>query len=139
MMLERNRPFDLAFPIIAGILFALLLSAIEHLIGISFNFFLLLIAFFIGNTMVKRLVEIRTSHKIIAAVYAVLVFIVNRITALVFFLSGSLSISALEALRYALTLDGVLLMIRGFDFFDYLILIVMPIIGYQYLNRKSPF
>jgi divalent metal cation (Fe/Co/Zn/Cd) transporter len=136
-MQEKNSIAVIIFPLITGIVFALLLAGIEYLLGFGSTFFMLLIAVFIGNYLYKNLHYYTTFHKVLAAIYALFVFFVNLYTTYFLFVLIDLEATFAQAFNYLFSLDALLVIFSSFGFFDYLIMIVMPIIAFQYLNRKS--
>jgi hypothetical protein len=138
-MEQKNSKLVLLFTFVTAILFAMLLAGIEYLTNFGSTFLLMLIAVFIGNYMLKNLNYYTTLHKILAAVFAFVAFWVNIYT--VMFIRTLIDMEATfqQAIIYTFSIDAVIAIIGNLQIFDYLIAIVMPIIAFQYLNRKSAF
>jgi hypothetical protein len=138
-MEQKNSTLVLLFTFITAVLFAILLAGIEYLTNFGSTFLLMLIAVFIGNYMLKNLQYYTTLHKVLAAIFAFVSFWVNIYTLIFLVTLIDREASIQQALFYTFSIDAFISIIQNLQIFDYLIAIVMPIIAFQYLNRKSAF
>lgn len=127
------------FVFLTSIVWSLLLAGIEFLTGFGSTFLLMLIAVYIGNYLIKNLEYYKMSHKILAASIAFLAFWMNVIAVTFLSIMTNLDVAITQALIYTFSIDGFLVSVGRLQLFDYLIMVVMPIITYQYLSRRSAF
>lgn len=118
------------FPLFIGLL-ASLLIALSYLV-FDLSYLILFVAFLISHYMLKNLDEIKTMHFYLAAAYSVICFVATaylRIFALNYF-TFAMNFTA----AFNITIREI---IFSLDIFQWLILIVMPIISYRYLKMKA--
>ena len=130
MKKARNSAFGIIFPPIIGLMASVLIAL--TILFFDLSYLILFVAFLIPHYMLKHMEYIKRFHYYLGAAYSVLAFIVfayARIFFVNFFIflndiSTSLNISFGE-------------IFRTLDIFEWLILIIMPIISYRYLKMKS--
>lgn len=119
------------FPLIVGLLASILLALLSYL-TLDLSYLVLFIAFLIPYYMVKYLDEVKPIHHYLAAFYSVLCFLGSTYVML-FMVNYYVFVMNAQAAAIV----SIKVLFKSLDIFQWLILIVMPIISYRYLKMKS--
>lgn len=130
----KNSPLGFIMPILISSLYCIALGAIQYFTGFSMYFFAFLSSYIIGTYMLKYLEYYTAFHKIIAAVYGLISYLIFIMSYMFFYY---LQIGVGGALKIIFSFDGLRILISLTSGFNLIFLIITPISSYAYLEYQS--
>lgn len=130
----KNSPIGYILPLVISVLYCILLGAIQYYTSISMFFFAFLSSYMIGAYMLKYLEYYTLFHKILAAFYGLIAYIVF-LESYIFFMYLKFGVE--ESLSLIFTINGFRMLINLTSGFNLIFLIITPIASYAYLEYHS--
>lgn len=133
---EQNSLINIIFVGLIGVLYGLFVGAIVYAVTPYLSFLIFFGSYLIGRFMLKYLNYYTTFHKVLAGIYALLSYLAY-VSMLIFFIllnSKLLEPNMLSQLSFRFLWQIFLLQMSPID---WIIMILMPISAYMYLERQG--
>ena len=134
-MKEKNSLKALLFPGFFGIVYALLCGALTYYLNF-FSFLVIITSYIIGHMMLKYLYYYTVFHKVLAAFYGLIAFLFfYQMIYFINFLDNGYDF--LMSLKTIFSFSFLKVLIRSFHFFDWVMLVIIPVSAYAYLEARG--
>jgi hypothetical protein len=133
---EKNSVLNILFVGLIAVLYGLFIGAIVYALSSFFSIFIFFGSYLIGRFMLKYLSYYTTFHKILAGIYALLCYLSYMGILIFLFLINDFHLepSAIFSLPIGFIWE---IFLNNMGIFDWLILILMPISAYMYLEYRG--
>lgn len=131
----KNSILGYIMPLLISLLYVIVLGALQSLIPYQLFFMAFLSSYLIGRYMLKYLEYYTTFHKILAAIYGLISYIIFLFS-YIFFLYLKIGISAAEAFKLIFSINGLKVVFSFIKGFNVIYIIITPIASYCYLEYK---
>lgn len=129
----KNSILGYIMPLLISILYVIVLGAFQSLISYQLFFLAFLSSYLIGRYMLKYLEYYTTFHKILAAIYGLISYIIFLLS-YIFFVYLKAGVSASETFKIVFSANGIKALLSLIKGFNVIYIIITPIASYCYVD-----